>query len=285
MAAGILGLLVLVTAVVSVLRSTSGATRGDDAAAGLVGRDDAATPDAPARAELPMDDKVREAIAMIERGDYDSGMRRLDELGDAPLGREDVHRARMTAYVATDRMLDAMREAGLVLKVNPNLDLTKEVKLRVEIRDLALKEGGRDAAQKPAVDEAFALLSGTMGTIGWDDLYDVAYGVAGTQYPKAAARARTELSRGDHAKMSPALQVTLDLQADGVSCAARAHFERAAKDGDERTLAVLRPLTGAHAMRSVGFKKIDQLGCLHSDGALARAIADIEAHVRAQKRN
>jgi hypothetical protein len=189
----------------------------------------------------------------------------------------------MNAYSSTDRMKEAMREAGLVLTSNPDLDLTKEVKFRVEIRDLALKEGSKDASLKPAVDEAFGLLEGKMGVVGWDDLYDIAYGVAGTQYPKAAARARTALTHGDRSKMGPALRVTVDLHGAGSSCAAKNHFERAAKDGDERTLVVLRPLMTAHAMKQSGFKKVDLLGCLH-DGSVARTIAAIEDRMRAQRR-
>jgi len=279
MAAGIIGLAVMVSAVVSVFNGHDDATSGPDAS-GIVATEDAATPPI---AELAPDEKVEEAIAMVDRGDYGSGIKRLEALGDAAQGREDVHRALMNAYSSTDRMKEAMREAGLVLKANPKVDLTKEVKFRVEVRDLALKEGSKDAALKPAVDEAFALLEGQMGAVGWDDLYDVAYGVAGTQYPKAAARARTALARGERSTMGAALQVTMDMHAAGVSCAAKNHFDRAAKEGDERTLVLLRPLSSAHAVKQVGFKKVDQLGCLH-DGALARSIATLEDRTRAQRR-
>jgi hypothetical protein len=136
---------------------------------------------------------------------------------------------------------------------------------------------------KAAVDEAYGLLEGHMGIVGWDDLYDIGYGSSGTQYPKAAARARTALTRGERSKMGAALQVTIDLHAAGASCAAKNHFERAQKDGDERTLVVLKQLTNAHAIKQNGFRKTDVLACLH-DGQLARTIAALEDRIRSSKR-
>jgi serine/threonine-protein kinase len=284
--AGMLGLAVLVAAVVYVFKTRELVGVASSTPDGTVAARDASadTPDARAAATSPaVDERIKDAVAMIERGDYGSGIQRLDELGDAVQGREDVHRALMTAYSATGKMKEAMREAGLVLRANPSLDLTKEVKFRVEIRDLALKEGGKDIALKPAVDDAFALLEGQMGYVGWDDLYDVGYGTAGSLYPKAATRARAALGRGDHSKMAPALQVTLDLQAAGLTCNAKPLLDRAAKEGDERTLVVLRPLATAHAIKQQGFRRVDGLLCLH-DGSVTRALSTLEDRVRAQKR-
>jgi serine/threonine-protein kinase len=275
--AGIVGLMILVTAVIYVFRSHDTVTPGADAS-GLTQSVDGGAP-----GDLPADDRVKEAIAMIDRGDYGSGIKRLEELGDTVSGREDVHRALFTAYSATDRTKDAVHEAGLVFKANEKLDVRGEVKLRVEIRDAALKEGSKDDKAKAAVDEAFTVLEGQMGTVGWDDIYDIGYGTSGAQYPKAATRARTVLARGERSKMSPALQVALDLQAAGVTCAAKSHFERAQRDGDERALALLKPLTTAHQIKQAGFRKTDLLGCLH-DGQLARTIAALEERLRSKKK-
>ena len=282
--AGILGIIVLVTAVVYVFRGREEGTLGaDGGAAGLVttSADGGTTgPDA------PTDERVKEAIAMIDRGDYGSGVKRLEELGDAVQGREDVHRALFTAYSATDRSKEAVREAGLVFKANPNLDVRSEVKLRVEVRDAALKEpkeNAKDANAKALADEAFSVLETQMGTVGWDDIYDIGYGTSGAQYPAAAARARKVLTRGERSKMSPALQVALDLQGAGASCAAKTHFERAQSAGDERALYLLKQLSTMHQMKQSGFKKIDLLGCLH-DGQLARTIAALEERLRQQKK-
>jgi serine/threonine-protein kinase len=279
MGAGVLGLVVLVTAVVFVFRGRENVSPQGDAG-GLVTVSDSGitAPNDPST-----DERVTEAIAMIDRGDYGSGIKKLEDLGDATASREDVHRALLNAYSSTDRPKEAMREAGLVLKTNPNIVLRDEVKFRVEVRDTALKEGTKDASQKIAVDEAFALLENQMGTIGWDDVYDIGYGQSGAQYPKAAARAKSALAKGERAKMSTALQVTMDLHAAGQSCAAKNHFERAQKEGDERSLALLKQLTTAHAIKQSGFKKIDLLGCLH-DGQLARTIAALEERLRAGRK-
>jgi serine/threonine-protein kinase len=278
MAVGVLGLCALVFAVMTGKKPAEVTlTPPQPDAAGLV------TSPSTSHGEPTLDDRINEAIGMTERGDYGSGIKKLEELGSAVEGREDVHRALLNAYAATDRPHEAMREAGLVLKANPNLTLRDEVKLRVEIRDTALKEGAKDAAVKSAVDEAFTLLDSAMGTIGWDDLYDIAYGQSGAQYPKAAARARSLLAKGDRSKMSPALQVALDLSAAGASCTAKSHFDRAQKDGDERTLALLRQLAQTHNIKQIGVRKIDMLGCLH-DGQLARTVATLEDRLRSSKR-
>jgi tRNA A-37 threonylcarbamoyl transferase component Bud32 len=280
--AGILGIIIMVTAVVYVFRGHEGVT-GADASSGLV----TTTADGGAvAADAPTDERVKEAIAMIDRGDYGSGIKRLEELGDAVEGREDVHRALFTAYSATDRTKDAVREAGLVFKANPNLDARSEVKLRVEVRDAALKEpreNAKDATAKALADEAFAVLEGQMGTVGWDDIYDIGYGTSGAQYPAAAGRARKLLTRGERSKMSPALQIALDLQSAGATCAAKNHFERAQSVGDERALYLLKQLSTMHQMKQSGFKRIDLLGCLH-DGQLARTIAALEERLRQQKK-
>ena len=278
MGAGVIGLVILVTAVVFVFKGRESSAGSPDAS-GVVTSADGALPGH----DPSTDERVNEAIGMIDRGDYGSGIKRLEELGDAVQGREDVHRALLNAYSSTDRPKEAMREAGLVLKSNPNLVLRDEVKLRVEIRDAALKEGSKEAPLKIAVDEAFSLLENQMATIGWDDLYDIGYGQSGAQYPKAATRARTLLAKGERTKMSAALQVAMDLQGAGQSCLAKNHFERAQKEGDERSLALLKQLTTAHALKQNGFRKTDLLACLH-DGQLARTIASLEERLRAARR-
>ena len=280
MAAGLLGLVVMVTTIVYVFKGReSGGTADAEAgtATGVVATSATTTPPT-----SPVDDKVKEAIAMIERGDYGSGIKRLEDLGDAVKDREDAHRALFNAYSATDRPRETMREAAAILKANPNLVVKDEVKLRIEVRDTALKEGvAKDGPQKQAVDDAFALLEGPMGTVGWDDLYSIGYGTLGPQYPKASARARAGLGKGERSKMSPGLQVTMDLQGAGVTCAAKAHFERAAKDGDESTLGLLKQLAEKHQYveKKNGFKKVqvDVLACLHEGGQLTKAIQAIEA--------
>jgi hypothetical protein len=192
-----------------------------------------------------------------------------------------VHRALLTAYNATNRPKEAMREAGLVLASRPDMDMREEVALRVAVRDTALKHGSADPVVKAAVDDAFTLLQTAMGTQGWDDLYDIAYGTTGQQYPKAAARAKTTLQRGARAKMTPGLQVALDLHTAGPTCATKKHLGRAATEGDERSLALLKQMV---APRMTGhYRKQDTLACVHADGSLNKAIATLEARLRARK--
>jgi hypothetical protein len=276
-AAGTVGIAVLALVIGVALRGRTTSAEGqDEAGVDLVAATDAAAPPAPSS----LDTRVKEAIAMIDRGDYGSGIKRLEELATEVEGREDVHRALLAAYSATDRPKESMREAGLVLKSNPNLNLRDEVKLRVEIRDAALKEG-LDPVHKAAVNDAFALLENQMGTTGWDDLYDIAYGKSGLQYPKAAARAKSDLGRGDRAKMGPTLAIAVDLNGAGQTCAVKNLLERASSVGDERALALLKPLLQP---RYVGhWKKFDALACLH-DGSLAKTISAIEERLRVRSR-
>ncbi len=276
MGAGVLGLVVLVTAVVFVFRGREGDNPSSADAAGLVA---VAEGGSGAARDPSTDERVTEAIAMIDRGDYGSGIKKLEDLGDATAAREDVHRALLNAYSSTDRPKEAMREAGLVLKTNPNIALLQEVKFRVEVRDTALKEGAKEPPQKAAADEAFALLEGQMGTVGWDDVYDIAYGRSGRDYPNAAKRAQRALAKGERAKMSPPLQVAMDLHASGTaSCAFKSHLERAQKEGDERSLVLLQQIAALH--KPTGNRRVDRANECFNDGALAKAIAAMEQRLR-----
>lgn len=120
-----------------------------------------------------------------------------------------------------------------------------------------------------------------MGTVGWDDLYDIAYGASGSNYPAASKRAKTELARGDRAKMSPGLAVAVDLHAASTTnncIAIKGLLERASNNGDERALALMKQLA---APRVVGhWRKQDMLGCIH-EGSLKQASATLEEHIRA----
>ncbi len=275
MGAGVIGLVVLVAAVVGAVKGRHDAVVASDASA--VGRSDAGV--APVESP-PSDERVNEAIGLIGRGEYAAGIKKVEELGDAAQNRHDVHRALLDAYKLTGRPKEAMREAGLVLKTHGSVELRDETCLRVDIRDAALKEGTKDVTLQSAADDAFVLLEGAMGTTGWDDLYDMAYGQTVTHYPKAGIRARAELMKGPRAKMSPALRVALDLRAAGASCSAKTHFDRAQREGDVRSLALLKDLTTAHAVKQSGFRKSDLLGCLH-DGQLTRVIAALDERLRA----
>lgn len=273
--AGTIGIVVLVVAIFGVLKSHGSDTSADGGSVLSILEPSSGS-------DSSLDGRVAQAIAMIDRGDYGSGIKALDDLGDDVKGRQDVHRALFTAFTSTDRPKEAMREAGLLLTSSPNLDLRDEVKLRVGVRDTALLEGSKDATQKAAVDDAYNLLESKMGTIGWDDLYDIAYGTSGQQYPKAAARAKTRLAKGDRSLMSPALSVTMDVRAAGTTCRVKNVLDRAQQDGDERTLALLKPMVAPHYVGH--WRKQDVLACVHTDGSMAKAVSGIEDRLRAQKK-
>ncbi len=274
-AGGLVGLLILVVTIIVVVRGHDTKAVEGDAGAAL----GETTADAATAAEPSLEQQIKAAISEIDKGNYASGIEKLQSLGPEAQGREDVHRALFKAYSLTNRPREAMREVGLVLKANPNIELLSPegIALRTQVRDTALLEG-LPGADKVAVDDAFGYLNGKLGTVGYDDLYGIAWGEASVSYPKAAARARSIITKADRSKMSPALAVTVDLHVAGTNCQAiKALLGRAAEHGDQRTLVVLRPLT---APRMQGhWRKVDQLACIH-EGSLARTIADIEVRLR-----
>jgi hypothetical protein len=281
---GLIGILVLVITIVVVLKGRD--PKGDAEAGGAAMlQGDASGGDVPAAS---LEQKIREAITQIDKGNYSSGIEALKELGPVAEGREDVHRALLKGYSQTNRPREAMREVGLVMSANPSLNLLEPsgIVLRTEVRDTALLEG-QPSADKGAVDEAWSLLNGRLGSIGLDDLYDIAYGRAGVNYPKAAARAKIEVVRADRTKMSPSLAVTADLHAVSggkPNCSAiKGLLDRAVEKGDERTLLHLRTLVPPRVVATGHWGRVsDALGCIH-EGSLSKALTDLEASIRRKK--
>jgi len=211
----------------------------------------------------PSDDaKVEDAIALVNRGDYGSAIEKLEPMvkSGAP---GDVYRALAIAYEATGRPKDAVKTAALALKAGGGAE--KDARFRNVVREGALA--------KETASESFALLENAMGPEGWDELYDLAYGST-TINASSAQRAKKSFKRGDaKEKMSAALAITVDVRSAGPTCEVRKLLERAASEGDSRTVALLRPLL---ARRPSGFLgRGDALQCLH-DGALAKTISAIE---------
>jgi serine/threonine protein kinase len=278
---GLAGILVLVFTIVVVLRGEG--PKADDVEAGV--KPAALEAGAPEPVETSTSDqKIKEAISQIDKGNYGSGIDALTSLPEAQ-GREDVHRALIKAYSQTNRPKEAMREVGAVMTVNPNVKLLEPdgISLRTEVRDTALQEG-QPAADKAAVDEAFGLfVNGRFGSIGLDDLYDIAYGRAGVNYPKAARRAQGEVARVDRTKMSQPLAVTVDLHvASGANnCGAiKSLLDRAVEKGDERTLLHLRTLVARKMVPTGHWNRMgDAYGCIH-EGSLTRAINELEAKLK-----
>ncbi len=269
---GLIGILVLVITIIVVLKGRDTTTGENGDAGGLV----MVTADAgPVVPETSLDQKVKDAISQIDKGNYGSGIEAIENLGPEAQNREDVHRALFKAYSQTDKPREAMREVGLVMKANPSADLTSAdgIVLRQEVRNTALLIG-QPSANKGAVDAAWNLLDGELGSIGFDDLYDIAYGKSGTNYPKAQERAKADIVKADRSKMSAPLAVSVELLANWQNCQ-KLHdlLDKAVEKGDERTLLLLKELGPA---RMVGaWKKKDTLYCIH-EGSLVKATTDLE---------
>ncbi len=240
--------------------------------------------------ERSFDDRVRAAAAQVARGELAEGIAQLRALESSDPARNDIHEALFRAYAAAGAMHDAMGEAGALLRAVPSLNLDDELGtlVRGTVRSAAQSVGASDPAMRAAADQAFSLMSNEMGTRGWDDLWEIAYGSNAERTPKAAARAQEALkppasrAKGSPVlqKMSPALQVALDLRVAGATCGAKEFFERAVEKGDARALELLRQIP-SKPITTGYFRKRDILGCLH-DGSLARAILELDRRLRSR---
>jgi serine/threonine-protein kinase len=221
------------------------------------------------------DDKIAAALASIDKGDYGTGIATLTTLEPEELGRADVHRALLKAYLATGASAEAMREVGLLLKADPST--AADPKLLEDVRNAAIGKG-------EAADEAFALLESSLGAPGIDELYEIAYeqwAVAG--YPGASGRARKALTRPEvRSKGTPAVQIALDLRSTSACGKLHDLLARAADVGDIKTLAILRAYVPTRGCGFLGAR--DCWPCMRKDNALAVAIKSIEDREAAKKR-
>ena len=244
-------------------------TEKEDAAIELAEGDESTELDEPPKPELDIDAKVAEAYALVEKGDFGTGIDKLTALEQEHPGRADVHRALQKAYSATKNVKASMRQAELWLDADASA-----------VNDLKLDEDVRNAAiGSEAQDAAFALLEKKMGTAGPDILYDIAYGRSGAEYPAAATRARRAVNRADvRAAASPELAIALELRGASSCEAKRNLFPRAREVGDVRALLVLRPYTST---RGCGFAQArDCWPCMRAGGALSKTIAELEARAK-----
>jgi serine/threonine-protein kinase len=219
----------------------------------------------------PDDERIKGALASIDKGDYGTGIATLTTLEPSDMDRADVHRALMKAYLATGATADAMREAGLLVKADPSA--AGDPKLLEDVRNAALGGGA-------AADQAFALLETSLGSAGPDILYDLVYTTLANQYPAAAKRATRALASTEvRARFNPGLQVAMDLRAAGSCDKVKAILPRAQDTAGIRALAVLK---GFLPTRGCGFLATrDCWPCLHKDGSLTKTIAAIEERTSA----
>jgi serine/threonine-protein kinase len=216
------------------------------------------------------DDKIKAALASIDKGDYGTGIATLTTLEPNDMGRPDIHRALMKAYLATSATADAMREAGLLVKYEPGA--ATDPKLLEEVRNAALAGG-------PAADEAFALLESSLGSAGPDILYDLVYTTLAQQYPAAAKRASKALLVPDvRTRFNPGLSIALDLRTANTCDKIKALLPRASDQGGSRALAVLKAYAPNRGCGFLGTR--DCWPCIHKDGSLAKTIAAVEERTR-----
>jgi eukaryotic-like serine/threonine-protein kinase len=130
--------------------------------------------------------------------------------------------------------------------------------------------------QADAADAAFVLLENKLGAKGAELLYDLSM-TKGVN-ARTASRAKQSLAKPDvRDNIGPALKVALDLKGAKGCEAKRALLPRLKTDGDERSLAVLRPMQDSRGCGFMGFA--DCWPCLHRDGQLTATIAEIAERV------
>ncbi len=216
---------------------------------------------APAEPSAP--DPLAAAEALLDKGDYAGAISRLTLLEQAHPDAAAIHHDLERAYLGAGDLGPALREGRSWLAGD-----------RAAGRDAKFEEAVRSAALGTvAPDDAFALLETSMGTVGADILYDIAYG---SGHAAASERARAALARpAVRGNASPALAVTLDLRAARSCDGKLGLLPRARAVGDERTSAVLK---GYRATSGCGFiGKRDCWPCMHRDGSLNETLDALEA--------
>jgi serine/threonine-protein kinase len=259
--AGVAVLLAIVFLVVVVAGASGTKT---DADAGV-----AASPSSTSNPTQKPDDvevQIKAAVELVDKGDYGTGIDRLTQIEKEHGDRADIHRALERAYTATKNPKEAIREAELWLKADP--EASRDVKLQENVRNAAI-----GALGKEGIDPAFALLEHGMGPVGPDLLYDIAHGQSGVGYPQAASRAQKSLARADvRGLASPALLITLDLRSANDCEARKRLFDRARESGDSRTMVLLKAWVPTRGCGGGIRGGRDCNPCMHRDGSLAKTI-------------
>ena len=259
--AGLLVLLLIVTVVAAT--RTARPDQSSDAARQAASASQSA-------AGMPlMDAPTHAALDLVGHGDFTRGIDALVALPDADKKLPEVRRALVTAYASTERWAECMRALDAWFLQDPAI--ASDPKVAAMVHDAAVSPDSIASAL------AFVHLERHFGADGLDELYELGYGARKVP-PAVRDRARKAILAPElRARMSPALAVTADVSAAGYSCKVKELFPRAQSDGDQRTIAALKPL---QARQPVGlFGMNDGLACVH-DGSLSKTITAIEARVR-----
>jgi eukaryotic-like serine/threonine-protein kinase len=220
----------------------------------------------PARSD---DRIITEAEAVLARGDATGAVKLLFPLEQANPSSARIHRDLEHAYARAHDTENMLLQAQRWLSADP-----------AAATDAGLLEDLHAAVLgKEGVDAAFALLTGPMGSAGFDVLYEIAFPAHPSQAP-IVLRTRQALSLQEvrsHAS-APAL-IAVDLQHAASCDAKRALLPRAKEVGDVRTVAIL---SGFTATTGCGFLRAkDCWWCLHRDGVLNATISAINARLSA----
>ena len=176
-----------------------------------------------------------------------------------------AHRDQERAALVSGDMKAALSEATQWLRDDPTA--LNDGELAVDLRTIALGHEDPEAAES---------MLETMGSVGVDALYDLAYGYAAGP---SMARARKALATpAIAARASPSLAVTLELRAARTCDKKKALLERARELGDVRTLALLREFQATTGCGFMGMK--DCWSCMRRGDALATTSAAIRARLR-----
>jgi serine/threonine-protein kinase len=172
------------------------------------------------------------------------------------------------AQAERDQWSDALRSIGRLVAVDPSTANDPEV------RDFVVAAAAKGPNE--SIDAAVALLEGHFGSKGADLLYELM--TSRTVTSRVNSRAKKSLAKPEVlAIASPALASLLELR-DAARCESkRDALAGVAKNGDARSLAVLRRLAST---RGCGFlEAADCWPCLRGDDVLASTTATVERRV------
>ncbi len=258
-AAGAIGVLALVTTIALVVKgSSSGAASSASATSAST---------APPKEDPKFDRELKIAQSDVIALKWDDAIVHAQALETEYPARPEPYRILFQAHLAKSETKLALADASSWLDADPAAQT-----------DAQLRDFVRTAATSHE-DEvgAFALLeSGKLGPQGTEMLYDLAYGSA--QPSAAQAHARKSLAHEtatQHA--SPELRVAIELRTAKDCESKKALLDRAATEGDARSLAILETYGAKGGCGFLGTR--DCNACMHRDDTLTRATAKLRARV------
>jgi serine/threonine-protein kinase len=177
-----------------------------------------------------------------------------------------VARTRVAVCADAKRWSDALEATRRLLAIDPNMASSKEVDDAVS--------GAVTSGTAADLDLAIDLMSGPMGAAGVDLLIEL------QARPGLVAATKTRLGQalgeaGVREHASPAASVFIELRATKKCEERRTLLERAAKDGDARSLATLEAMQRKSGCGFLGLS--DCWSCMRKDSALDDTVQAVRA--------